>query len=212
MIDYNKKMEKELGDLPLNPKPKLLLHICCGPCSSYVLERLEKYFDITAYFYNPNIYPEDEYSRRLNEVKEFYKKFPQAKDVSIIETDYVIKEYFDAIEVLDHLEIELDKEKGERCRRCYKFRMEKAYNYAKENKFDYFCTSLSISPHKDSEKINIIGEEIEKNNPDGPKWLYSDFKKESGFLRSLEISKEYNLYRQDYCGCIYSFERFIKLL
>ena len=90
--------------------------------------------------------------------------------------------------------------------------MEKAYHYAKENKFDYFCTSLSISPHKDSEKINIIGEEIEKNNPDGPKWLYSDFKKESGFLRSLEISKEYNLYRQDYCGCIYSFERFIKLL
>lgn len=187
-------------------RPSLLLHACCGPCSSYVLEYLSKYFDITVFYYNPNIYPPEEYFRRLEELKNLYTRFPPAVEnkIKVIEESYDPQEFYSAIDIKNQPELAKEPEKGERCRRCYKFRLEKAYAYAAENNFDYFCTTLSISPFKDAQKLNVIGEELSQNNPSGPKWLPSDFKKKGGFLRSLQISSEYNLYRQEYCGCVYS--------
>lgn len=205
---HQTKLDSLLKDLESfsKEKPKLLLHACCGPCSSYVLEYLAKFFEITVFFYNPNIYPQEEYSRRLEELKNLYKIFPPVveNNVELKETDYIPKEFYDAVKTEKEPELAKEPEKGERCRRCYKFRLKKAYDYALKNHFDYFCTTLSISPFKDAEKINILGEEIQKRNADGPKWLPSDFKKKGGFKRSLELSEEYNLYRQQYCGCIFS--------
>lgn len=187
-------------------KPRLLLHVCCGPCSSYVLEYLCNHFDITVFYYNPNIHPSEEYERRLKELKDLYLKFPPAVEnqIKVIECNYDPQEFYSAINIQKESELAKEKEKGERCRRCYKFRLEKAFEYAAANKFDYFCTTLSISPFKDAEKINIEGQLISEKGINGPKWLPSDFKKKGGFKRSLEISTEYNLYRQQYCGCVYS--------
>ncbi|MBP5447163.1 MAG: epoxyqueuosine reductase QueH [Treponema sp.] len=205
-------------------KPRLLLHACCAPCSSYTLEYLCEYFDITIYYYNPNIHPAQEYQRRLAELENFLPRFlanqnalagTAAADVRIDlqETDYNPQEFFDAVQAQrDNLENE--SERGERCCRCYQLRMEKAYEYARQNGFDWFTTTLSISPHKDAQKINEIGRALEARARDAlqgqnaaasaPKFLYSDFKKKNGYKRSLELSKEYGLYRQDYCGCQYS--------
>lgn len=197
-------------------KPSLLLHACCGPCSSYVLEYLAKFFKITVFYYNPNIYPQEEYLRRLNELKDLYKRFPPALEgnVQIIEESYDPREFFQAVRTKEQPELADEPEKGERCRRCYEFRLKKAYEYAERNQFDYFCTTLSISPFKDAEKINLIGRALEgectvegnRSVTKNPQWLPSDFKKKGGFVRSLEISEEYGLYRQQYCGCIYSFQ------
>lgn len=188
------------------PRPTLLLHACCGPCSSYVLEYLTKYFDITVFYYNPNIYPPEEYFRRLEELKNLYTIFPPAVEnkVKVIEEHYDPDEFYAAIDIKNNPELAQEPEKGERCRRCYKFRLEKAYEYAAKNNFEYFCTTLSISPFKDAQKLNVIGEELAQSDTTGPKWLPSDFKKKGGFLRSLKISEEYSLYRQEYCGCVYS--------
>lgn len=206
-------------------KPRLLLHACCAPCSSYTLEYLLKYFNITVYYYNPNIHPAQEYQRRLAELENFLPRFlanqnsstgTAAADVRIDlqKTDYEPQEFFDAVQAQrDNLESE--PERGERCRRCYQLRMEKAYEYARQNGFDWFTTTLSISPHKDAQKINEIGRALYENAlkdqnattpiaQSAPKFLYSDFKKKNGYKRSLELSKEYGLYRQDYCGCVYS--------
>ncbi len=193
--------------IPLpNNKPKLLLHACCAPCSSYVLEYLSSYFDITIYYYNPNIHPEQEYTRRLEELKTFIRKF--AVSPTLVETTYDVADYFDAVKTESEPELQTEPERGERCRRCYAFRMAKAYDYACSQKFDYFTTTLSISPHKDTEKINSIGAELEEkartSGNDVCTYLYADFKKKNGYLRSLELSKEYGLYRQDYCGCVFS--------
>jgi len=194
-------------------KPKLLLHACCGPCSSYVLEYLNGFFDITIFYYNPNIHPEAEYTRRLEELENFLPDFTknfENPNINLIKDDYKPEDFYSAIKIRGNPELAKEKEKGERCFRCYEFRLKKAFEYAKENAFDYFCTTLSISPFKDAEKINVIGELLEKthreNNPTDfcPKWLISDFKKKGGFQRSLEISREYDLYRQQYCGCVYS--------
>ena len=187
-------------------KPRLLLHACCGPCSSYVIEYISKFFDITILYYNPNIYPEEEYRRRLQELKEFLPRFFPAVEnkVKLVEMNYDPEEFYEAVGTKKQGELAKEKEKGERCRRCYEFRLRRSYKYALENNFDYFCTTLSISPFKDSVKINSEGEKIASENSSGPKWLYSDFKKKGGFLRSLQISEEYGLYRQQYCGCIYS--------
>lgn len=203
-INYHKELLKTLDSL--KEKPRLLLHACCGPCSSYVLEFLCNHFDITVFYYNPNIYPETEYSRRLEELKTFYTKFPPVLEnkIKVIEEQYNPEDFYKAVNTKNELELCKEPEKGERCRRCYEFRLKKTYEYAKQNNFDYFCTTLSISPFKDSDKINIIGQELTKNS-ENPKWLFSDFKKNQGFVRSLELSEEYNLYRQQYCGCIYSF-------
>lgn len=185
--------------------PKLLLHACCGPCSSACLEYLYKYFQITVFYYNPNIFPPEEYFRRLNELKSLYEKFPPVLEgkIKLVECNYNPQEFYDGIGIKENPDLANEAEKGERCRRCYKIRLEKAYNFAKENNFDYFCTTLSISPFKDSVKINKIGNELEKSE-NNTKWLPSDFKKNNGFKRSLEISNEYGMYRQEYCGCIFS--------
>ena len=176
-------------------KPKLLLHACCGPCSSYVVEYLSNYFDITIYYYNPNTYPEAEFSRRLDELNKFINNFNNK--IKVIEENYNPTEFYNNIKGLEHL-----GEKSRRCYNCYKLRMNKAAMYAKENNFDYFTTTLSISPYKNANWINEIGSKLE--NKIGIKYLYSDFKKKDGYKRSLELSKEYGLYRQEYCGCVYS--------
>lgn len=196
-MNYQLELEKELDKIKnLNVKPKLLLHACCGPCSSYVIEYLSKYFDITIYYYNPNIYPEDEYTRRKEEAKRFIDLFNS--DVKFIECKYDPNEYYNSIKGLENL-----GERSKRCYNCYKLRMKEASLYAKENNYDYFTTTLSISPYKISSWINEIGENL--SNEYDIKYLYADFKKKNGFKRSLELSKEYNMYRQDYCGCIYSY-------
>lgn len=198
--------------LPFPAKPSLLLHACCGPCSSYVLEYLYKYFDITVLYYNPNIYPQEEYERRLAELKKLYESFPPALDgkVKVVEQNYDSEEFYAATGVRENSELATEPEKGERCRRCYEFRLRRAFEYATAGSFDYFCTTLSISPFKDAEKLNVIGQQLEAESHNSsasqkiPHWLPSDFKKKGGFKRSLEISEEYGMYRQDYCGCVYS--------
>lgn len=204
--NYQKELDEIIESLAASAaRPSLLLHACCGPCSSYVLEYLSKYFSITILYYNPNIYPEEEYLRRLNELKNFLPRFPAAfkNNVKFVEQNYDPEEFYSALEIKNHPEFADEPEKGERCRRCYEFRLKKAYEYAVKNNFDYFCTTLSISPFKDSEKINTIGREL-CDSIKKTKWLPSDFKKKGGFKRSLELSEEYELYRQQYCGCVYS--------
>lgn len=210
--NYQKQLDSLLQNLSQQKdKPSLLIHACCGPCSSYVLEYLSSFFNITVFFYNPNIYPKEEYFRRLNELKDFYTKFPPVlqNKIQLIEENYDPADFFEAIDIKGNPEFENEAEKGERCRRCYSFRLKKAFEYANLHNFDYFCTTLSISPFKDAQKINAIGTQLEaqfSQNTNGTKWLTSDFKKKGGFKRSLEISSEYNLYRQTYCGCVYSFK------
>ena len=218
-------------------KPRLLLHACCAPCSSYTLEYLLKFFDITIFYYNPNIHPAQEYHRRLSELENFLPCFLAKQEgarADLQKTDYEPQEFFDAVQA-ERDNLQSEPERGERCRRCYQLRMEKAYEYARQNGFDWFTTTLSISPHKDAKKINEIGRALEErarnalqakdggrqslaatdnslqgqNAPapiaqSAPRWLTSDFKKKNGYKRSLELSKEYGLYRQDYCGCVYS--------
>lgn len=203
--NYQKQLEKILAEIKKRPeKPKLLLHACCAPCSSYVIEYLAGFFEITILYYNPNIYPEQEYSRRLEELKQFLPKFPPSvqNNVHLVVQEYNPQDFYAAVRTNENPELAQEKEKGERCRRCYEFRLRRAYEYAYANNFEWFTTTLSISPFKDAEKINTIGKQLEENP--GPLFLTSDFKKNSGFKRSLEISAEYGLYRQQYCGCVYS--------
>jgi len=218
--NYQRELDQLLSKFQKDEeeKPSLLLHACCGPCSSYCLEYLTHFFDITVFYYNPNIYPPEEYSRRFNELKKLYQTFPPALEgkVKVVEKEYIPQEFYDAIKIKDEPELAKEAEKGERCRRCYELRISAAYDYAKANSFDYFCTTLSISPFKDAEKINVIGETLaqggqtplgvcnESDRGQTPRWLPSDFKKKGGFKRSLEISQEFDMYRQDYCGCVYS--------
>ena len=171
-------------------RPSLLLHACCGPCSSYVLEYLSDYFDITILYYNPNIYPEDEYLRRKNELKKFLSEFKLNQKIKIIEDNYNPIDYDQAVLGLEQL-----GEKSQRCYNCYALRMKKTCEYAKKYNYDYFTTTLSISPYKVSSWINEIGAILEKKYH--VKYLYADYKKKNGYKRSLELSKEYHLYRQD---------------
>ena len=213
-INYQKKLDTLLTNVSSSVKPSLLLHACCGPCSSYVLEYLYKYFDITVLYYNPNIYPPEEYQRRLAELKKLYESFPPALEgkVKVVELNYNPDDFYNAVGTRENPELATEPEKGERCRRCYEFRLKQTFEYAAAHQFDYFCTTLSISPFKDAEKLNTIGEQLERDAQNStnssqqkiPHWLPSDFKKKGGFKRSLEISAEYGMYRQDYCGCIYS--------
>lgn len=212
-INYQKELDNIILNLAqdgeVSQKPTLLLHACCGPCSSYVIEYLSNFFDITILYYNPNIYPENEYFRRLEELKSLLPRFPAAfqNNVKLITMDYNPDDFYKAIDIKNHPELAVEPEKGERCYKCYEFRLKQAYKYASEHNFEWFCTTLSISPFKDAEKINTIGNLLEKQNSvnqNFPKWLTSDFKKKGGFKRSLEFSQEYDLYRQQYCGCVYS--------
>lgn len=177
--------------------PQLLLHSCCAPCSSYVLEYLSEYFKITVFYYNPNIYPNEEYQRRMEEQRDFISKLRPKNSISFMEATYNPDTFYELTKGL-----EKEKEGGKRCYLCYKMRMEEAATIAKTNHFDYFTTTLSISPYKNAEWINEIGEELEKKYHIS--YLYADFKKKNGYKRSIELSKEYHLYRQDYCGCVFS--------
>ena len=179
----------------LGYKPKLLLHACCAPCSTHCINLLKKYFDITIYYSNDNIYPDKEFYYRLDEINRFTKELNEG--INVIDDGYNPNDYYDSIKGLETL-----GEKSERCYMCYKLRLKKTCLKAKELGFDFFSTTLSISPYKISKWINEIGYELEKEY-DMP-YLYSDFKKESGYLESIRLSNEYNLYRQDYCGCVYS--------
>lgn len=197
-MNYQKQLEITLEDIVnKDDVPSLLLHACCAPCSSYVLEYLSKYFNITILYYNPNIYPSEEYNRRLNELKKFLETFPHCNRINLMECDYNSFEYYNKVKGLEKL-----GERSKRCYECYSFRMEKAALIAKEKKFDYFTTTLSISPYKNASWINEIGGLLEEKY--NVKYLYADFKKKNGYKRSIELSKEFNLYRQDYCGCVYS--------
>lgn len=178
-------------------KPKLLLHSCCAPCSSYVFEYLNKYFEITAYFYNPNISTDEEFSKRAEELKRFAKEFPMENEVAVVIEDYDHYEFLNLVYGKEEL-----REGGARCYDCYKLRLEKSASYAKKMGFDMFATTLSISPHKNAMWLNEIGKEMgEKYSID---YLFSDFKKKNGYKRSCDLSKEYDLYRQSFCGCEFS--------
>ena len=195
MINYQLELEKTLKEIN-GTKPKLLLHVCCAPCSSYVLTYLCDYFDITILYYNPNISPYEEYEKRLNEAKRLIKELDK-DNIHIMECEYENEEFEKIAKGLEDV-----PEGGIRCRKCYKLRIEKAAKYAKENNFDYFTTTLTISPLKNSQVLNQIGKELEEKY--NIKYLYSDFKKKEGYKTSIILSKKYNLYRQNYCGCIYS--------
>lgn len=177
--------------------PKLLLHSCCAPCSSYVIEFLSQYFEITVFYYNPNIYPDDEYSKRVIEQKDFINKFPSVNRISFVEGDFEKEAFYQTVKGHEN-----DNEGGERCFLCYNLRLEKTAEYAKKHGFDYFTTTLSISPYKNAQKLNEIGGILQEKYD--VKYLFSDFKKNNGYKRSIEISNEYKMYRQDYCGCAFS--------
>lgn len=190
--NYANKL-KEIID-KLDYKPKLLLHSCCAPCSSYVITYLYDYFDITILYYNPNIYPYEEYKKRKDEQIRLISNF---NGVKIIDCDYDNDIYNEVIKGLEN-----EPERGSRCTKCFYLRIDKTGEIAKKNNFEYFGTTLTVSPYKNAKLLNEIGEDISKKYD--IKWLYSDFKKNDGYKKSIMFSREYNLYRQDYCGCIYS--------
>ncbi|MCI7241705.1 MAG: epoxyqueuosine reductase QueH [Bacilli bacterium] len=190
--NYANKL-KEIID-KLDYKPRLLLHSCCAPCSSYVITYLYDYFDITILYYNPNIYPYEEYKKRKDEQIRLISNF---KGVKIINCDYDNDIYNEVVKGLEN-----EPERGSRCTKCFYLRLNKTGEIAKKNDFEYFGTTLTVSPYKTARLLNEIGEDISKKYD--IKWLYSDFKKNDGYKKSIELSKKYDLYRQDYCGCIYS--------
>lgn len=196
--NYQKELDGLINLLEKEEKvPKLLLHSCCAPCSSYVLEYLSRHFEITVFYYNPNIYPPKEYEERAQEQERFIREFPAKHKISYIEGTYDTARFFEMAKGLEHV-----PEGGERCFRCYELRMRETAKLAKKEGYDYFTTTLSISPLKNAAKLNEIGEKLEKEL--GVKHLSSDFKKRNGYKRSTELSKEYELYRQNYCGCVFS--------
>lgn len=179
--------------------PSLLLHSCCAPCSSYVLETLSEDFRITVFYYNPNIYPEEEYWKRVEEQKEFIRRLPTRHPISFLEGNYDKGRFYESVKGLEKI-----PEGGERCFACFSLRLGESVRVAKEGKFDYVTTTLTISPLKNASKLNEIGEALCQEND--LKWLPSDFKKKNGYKRSTELSKEYGMYRQDYCGCVFSLQ------
>lgn len=203
-INFQTKMEQMIKETELATKqgesvPTLLLHSCCAPCSSYVLECLSQYFKITIFYYNPNISEKQEYEKRVLEQKRLIKELPTGYPVSFLEGNYDPGEYDMAVAGLEQF-----GERSKRCYECYKLRLEEAAKTAKENGFDFFTTTLSISPYKNAKWLNEIGEMLERKYE--IRYLYADFKKKNGYKRSIELSALYHLYRQDFCGCKYSKE------
>lgn len=194
-MNYNLLMEEQLKHV--KEGSTLLLHACCAPCSSAILEKLGNFFKITLFFYNPNITDKIEYDKRLQEIKRFAKEFKTLYEVDVLEGKYEPNEFKKISKGLEN-----DKERGSRCFKCYRLRLEETAKQAKARNFDYFTTTLSLSPYKNSNWINAIGEDLNKIY--SSQYMYADFKKNNGYKRSIELSKEYNLYRQDYCGCIFS--------
>ena len=196
-INYQNQLDRIIENISPEKPPRLLLHSCCAPCSSYTLEYLSRYFDITVYYFNPNISPKQEFDKRFEEQKRLISQMPFKNSVTLVEGDYNYDDFLEIAKGLENV-----PEGGERCFRCYKMRLESTARLAKEQGFDYFCTTLSISPLKNSQKINELGFEIEGKY--GVKWLPSDFKKREGYKRSIQLSREYSLYRQNFCGCVFS--------
>lgn len=194
-MNYQIILENTLKNL--NSKKTLLLHACCAPCSSYVIEYLSDYFDITILFYNPNIDTLEEYNKRLQELVKFVNCFKTKNQVKVVSLGYNNQDYLNIVKGLEN-----EKEGGSRCFKCYRLRLEKSFIYAKKHNFDFVTTTLTISPLKNSKVINEIGAELE--NIYHVNYLYADFKKKEGYKRSIVLSHEYNLYRQDYCGCKFS--------
>ncbi len=200
-MNFDALMEEQIKNIPEGTP--LLLHACCAPCSSAVLERLANHFKITVFYYNPNISLNDEYEKRLNELKKFLEEFKTKYQVSLLSGRYDPKEFFDISKGLEN-----ESERGKRCYSCYRLRLNETALVAEKLGFDYFTTTLSLSPHKNAKWINEIGKDL--NDIYSTNFLYCDFKKKNGYKRSIELSREYNLYRQDYCGCVYSKAESIK--
>ncbi|MDD5952810.1 MAG: epoxyqueuosine reductase QueH [Oscillospiraceae bacterium] len=199
-MEPKRNYQRELDDIikGLHQRvPTLLLHSCCAPCSSYVLEYLSQFFAITVFYYNPNIYPSEEYDRRVLEQQRLIGELSCVHPVSFVEGPYDTDRFYEMAKGMEAL-----PEGGERCFSCYRLRLEQAAALAKAGGFDYFTTTLSISPHKNAQKLNEIGQELAEKY--GVAHLPSDFKKKEGYKRSIELSREHHLYRQDYCGCVFS--------
>lgn len=197
-MNYQKELDKTLEQLDKEAKvPTLLLHSCCAPCSSYVLEYLSQYFQITVFYYNPNIYPESEYTKRILEQQTLIGQMKSKHPISFMAGAYDKERFYAMAEGMEALE-----EGGARCMKCYELRLREAAEVAKKGNFDYFTTTLSISPMKNAVKLNEIGMRLAEEYQVA--YLLSDFKKKNGYKRSIELSKEYGLYRQDYCGCEFS--------
>ena len=191
--NYQLKLDKEIKSLH-GERPELLLHSCCGPCSSYVLEYLTQYYHVTLLWYNPNIWPPEENEKRLHYQRKIINALGLEEDVSIIIPDYDHDRYLQMVSSL-----ESEPEGGLRCTECFRMRLKEAAEAAERLGIGLYCTTLTVSPHKNAEKINTLGEEIGREH--GVRFLPSDFKKRNGYKRSIELSREYDLYRQDYCGC-----------
>ncbi len=197
-VNYQKLLEEIISNCKgIAVRPSLLLHCCCAPCASYVLEYLVPYFNITALFYNPNISPQEEYLFRLNELKRLISEMGLSNDINLITMQYNPSP-FEKIAT----GFEMCPEGAERCSKCYRLRLQQTAELAAEQKFDYFATTLTVSPYKNATKLNDIGQQLEKEY--NVKYLCSDFKKRDGYKRSIELSHQYNLYRQNYCGCKFS--------
>ncbi len=196
-VNYQVMLDEIIRDIPDKETPRLLMHSCCAPCSSYCLSYLAEYFSITVLYYNPNISPEDEYYKRIKEQARLVDVLPVKNKISFAEGEYEPLEFFKMAEGMEDM-----PEGGARCFKCYEMRQRKAAEYALAHGFDYFTTTLSLSPHKNAQVLNETGLRLEKEY--GVKYLVSDFKKKGGYQKSIQYSREYNLYRQDYCGCIFS--------
>ena len=204
--NYQRLCEKELETLPASPKPTLLLHVCCGPCSCYPLTYLCPRFDVTIYYANSNIYPAEEYHHRLETLKELlgYLKRDYGYDIKLVIPPYENEAYTKKLEPLKD-----EPEGAERCFLCYGLRLEESYAYAEANGYDYFTTVMTVSRQKNSQKLNEIGAVLAQKHHK-TKYLFSDFKKQKGLEKGTEIRKKYDLYNQDYCGCVYSYEDALK--
>ena len=197
-INYQLILDKKLKEIiGKESVPTLLLHSCCAPCSSYVLEYLSEYFNIIILFYNPNIMPFDEYNHRLEEQKRLVSEMKTKNNVKIIEGEYNVDDFLNVAKGLED-----EPEGGARCEKCFRLRLNESAVFAKRLGADYFTTTLTVSPHKNSQIINAIGNEVSEKF--GVEYLQSDFKKRNGYKRSIELAKQYDLYRQDYCGCVYT--------
>lgn len=197
-VNYQVMLDGIIKDiLEKGQTPRLLMHSCCAPCSSYCLSYLAEYFSITVLYYNPNISPEEEYYKRVREQVRLAGKLPVKNKISFVEGEYEPLKFFQMAEGMEDM-----PEGGIRCFKCYEMRQRKAAEYALAHGFDYFTTTLSVSPHKNAQVLNETGLKLEKEY--GVKYLVSDFKKKGGYQKSIQYSKEYNLYRQNYCGCIFS--------
>jgi predicted adenine nucleotide alpha hydrolase (AANH) superfamily ATPase len=196
--NYQKQLDEVIGTLDMEKsRKKLLLHVCCAPCASYVLEYITGYFDITVFFFNPNIYPPEEYKKRLEELEKLLDKMPLKGEVSLSIGEYEPPQFDRAVKGLEE-----QREGGDRCRACIGMRLEETAKVAASKGFDYFCTTLSISPYKNARMINEGGGELAQKY--GVRFLPSDFKKRDGYKRSIELCAMYDIYRQNYCGCRYS--------